>query len=72
MPWWASEHGKTANFFALWIAAMLEETLWTHFFYSLIVLNAVGQNTIKWEESKAIRKHELTNMFESRTDNTAL
>jgi hypothetical protein len=40
MPWWTVEHGKTANFFTLWIAAMLEETLWAHFFYSLVVANA--------------------------------
>lgn len=64
MPWWTTEHGKQANYFTHWIAAMLEETLWTHFFYHLLVLNAVtiggkAQNYIMWEEAKKIRKHEL-------------
>lgn len=46
---------------------MLEETLWAHFFYHCIVLNYRSSVTVNH-----IRKHELTNLFESRTDNTAL
>ena len=64
MPHWLGN--KTTHYFAMWIAAMLEETLWAHFIYHSIVLGYRSQVQFN------LRKHELTNLFESRTDNTAL
>jgi hypothetical protein len=67
MPVWLSERGRTTHYFAMWVAAMLEETLWAHFIYHCVVLNYRAPLP-----SMHIRKNDLANLFESRTDNTAL
>jgi hypothetical protein len=46
---------------------MLEETLWAHFIYHVMVLNYRALIP-----QMHIRKNDLANLFESRTDNTAL